>query len=114
MTTTTIIETMEITKSESRAKNVGGTWVEGTFQGYQFQALVFNGQPENPEYAIGDSRISKLWVRREADRFGPAKVVVDFDRGWNVVPKTIEAKEILCFLRDGLADYVCWANAQFN
>ena len=49
----------------------------GTIAGYRFNALVFPAHAECPEYELGDSRISKLWLERIADR----ATVLNFDRG---------------------------------
>ena len=54
---------LRITKTTRRASG-GGTWVCGTIAGHRFDALVFPEHAENPEWEIGDSRISKLWVQR--------------------------------------------------
>ena len=58
---------LRITKITRRASG-GGTWVCGTIAGHRFDALVFPEHAENPEWEIGDSRISKLWVQRLADQ----------------------------------------------
>ena len=50
---------LEITKTTRRASG-GGTWVCGTLSGHRFDALVFPEHADNPEWEIGDSRISKL------------------------------------------------------
>lgn len=70
-------DSLKITKTEGRQLNAGGTWVSGTIAGHTFQVLVFEDHAENEEYELGTSRISKLWLRRQADR----QVVVTFDRG---------------------------------
>jgi hypothetical protein len=58
---------LEITKVTRRA-SAGGTWVCGTLSGHRFDALVFPEHAGTPEWDIGDSRISKLWVQRLADK----------------------------------------------
>jgi len=50
---------LEITKATRRASGAG-TWVSGTLSGHHFEALVFPEYADNPEWEIGDSRISKL------------------------------------------------------
>ena len=71
---------LQITKTLRRA--AGGTWVCGTIHGHRFEALVFPEHAENPDYEIDDSRISKLWVQRRADR----RQVYNWDRGADVPP----------------------------
>jgi hypothetical protein len=54
-----------ITKTPRRASGAGA-WVCGRLNGHRFEALVFPEHAENPEWEIGDSRISKLWLQRLA------------------------------------------------
>jgi hypothetical protein len=91
---------LEITRAPRRP-SVGGEWLDGTLNGHRFQALVFPEHAENPEYEIGDSRISKLWVQRISDR----AVVFNWDRGADVTASTPEAKAIVEFLCEGLASF---------
>jgi hypothetical protein len=79
-----------------------GTWVIGTLNGHRFDALVFPAHAECPDYELGDSRISKLWLKCQADN----RVVVNFDRGWDIRPTTKIAAAIVDFLAAGLADCV--------
>ncbi|MGD0090897.1 MAG: hypothetical protein ABSE73_13350, partial [Planctomycetota bacterium] len=92
-------EDLDITKVERRT-SCGGAWVRGTIAGHRFEALVFPEHAENPEWEIGDSRISKLWVQCLADK----KVVFNWDRGADVpaADKTVQA--IVDFLCVGIAD----------
>ncbi len=92
---------LRITKTTRRAAG-GGTWVCGTIAGHRFDALVFPEHAECPEYELGDSRISKLWVQRMADK----TTVVNFDRGWDHLPANPTAAEIVDFLTAGLADLI--------
>ncbi|MEX1229484.1 MAG: hypothetical protein WEB58_04540, partial [Planctomycetaceae bacterium] len=55
------------------------------------------------ENELGDSRIGKLWLQRLSDRV----TVVNFDRGWDIMPQTDEAKGLVDFLYAGLADAAC-------
>ncbi len=91
-----------ITKPDS-SRQMGGTadWVHGSIAGHSFQVLVFEDHAECQEYELGTSRISKLWLRREADR----QVVANFDRGWDFEPITDEAREIVGFLAAGIAEH---------
>ena len=91
----------EITKTTRRAAGAG-TWVCGTLNGHRFDALVFPEHAENPEYEIDDSRISKLWVQRVADK----KTVFNWDRGMDIPAATDEAQAIVEFLGVGLADLI--------
>ena len=92
---------LRITKTTRRASG-GGTWVCGTIAGYRFDALVFPEHAECPDYELGDSRISKLWVQRIADK----TTVVNFDRGWDHRPATPTAAKVVDFLAAGLAALV--------
>ena len=85
----------------------GATWVRGSLNDHSFDALVFPKHAENPDFELGDSRISKLWVKRQADQ----QIVANFDRGWDVRPTTDEAAAIVDFLCAGLADEFYGPNA---
>ena len=90
-----------ITKTTRRASG-GGTWVIGTIAGYRFNALVFPEHAECPDYELGDSRISKIWLERIADR----ATVLNFDRGWDVRPTDATAIAVMDFLAAGLAEHI--------
>ncbi len=90
---------LRITKTSRRASGAG-TWVIGTVAGHRFDALVFPEHADCPEFELGTSRISKLWVKRLADE----KTVVNFDRGWDIRPVDATAAAIVDFLAAGLAD----------
>ena len=92
---------LTITKSTRRAADAG-TWVCGRLNGHRFDALVFPEQAETAEYELGDSRVSKLWVQRLADK----TQVANFDRGWDMRPTSEDARAIVDFLCAGLADHV--------
>ena len=91
----------KITKIERR-ESAPGTWVNGSLSGHTFCALVFPERATDPEWEIDDSKITKLWIRREADK----KVVFDWDRGPGVRAETEEAKAIVGFLCAGLSDHI--------
>ncbi len=78
-----------------------GTWVVGSLHGYKFNALVFPQHATIPDYEIGDSKVSKLWLQRMSDR----ETVFNWDRGADVpaTDKTVQA--IVEFLCAGLAEY---------
>ena len=100
-TTDDLADSLKITKTESRRLNAPGTWVNGSIAGHTFQVLVFEDHAETESYELGTSRISKLWLRRQADR----KVVANFDRGWDLQPTTAEARAIVDFLAAGIAEH---------
>jgi hypothetical protein len=91
---------LNITKT-TRRNSGGGTWVSGTLHGHRFDALVFPEHAEVAEYELGDSRISKLWVQRLADK----QTVFNWDRGLDVAATTDIAQAIVDFLAAGLADH---------
>ena len=92
---------LEITKTTRRAAGAG-TWVCGTLSGHRFEALVFPEHADNPEWEIGDSRISKLSIRRLADR----RIVFSWDRGADVPAADFVTECVVDFLAGGLADHI--------
>ena len=92
---------LEIVRVKPRP-SVGGAWVEGHLNGHDFRALIFPDHAAEAGYELGDSRISKLWVRRSVDR----AVVYEFDRGVLQPAAGEDAGRIVGFLEDGLAEYV--------
>lgn len=89
-----------ITKMTRRASG-RGTWVCGTLHGHRFDALAFPEHAEIPDYEIGDSRISKLWVQRLADK----QTVYNWDRGADVPAADATVQAIVDFLSAGLAEH---------
>ena len=92
---------LAITKQTRRAAGAG-TWMIGTVSGHRFDCLVFPEHAECPDYELGDSQISKLWLQRLVDK----KCVANFDRGWDIRPTTKIAAAIVDFLAAGLADCI--------
>jgi len=90
---------LEIRTTTHRAAGAG-TWVIGTVAGHRFEALVFPEHAECPDFELGHSRISKLWLQRIADK----TTVVNFDRGWDHHPANPTAAAIVDFLAAGLAE----------
>jgi hypothetical protein len=88
-----------ITRQSRRAAG-SGTWVCGRLNGHRFEALVFPEHADNPQWEIGTSRISKLWVQRLADRV----TVFHWDRGADVPAADPTAEAIVDFLAAGLAE----------
>jgi hypothetical protein len=91
---------LTITRLTRRPSPAGGTWLAGRVAGHRFDALVFAGHAENPDYELGRTRISKLWVQRLSDR----ATVFNFDRGLDVPAADPLAEAIVAFLSAGLAD----------
>jgi hypothetical protein len=89
-----------ITKTTRRASG-GGTWVCGTIHGHRFDALVFPEHADNADWEIDDSRISKLWLQRQADK----KTVYNWDRGLDLPAADATAQAIVDFLCVGLAEH---------
>ncbi len=89
-----------ITKTSRKAAGAG-TWVSGTInEGFRFDALVFPEHADEADYEIGQSKISKLWVRGikgNATLYG-------WDRGLDRPAATPEVQAMVDFLCDGLAD----------
>lgn len=92
---------LRITKTTRRASG-GGTWVSGTIAGYRFDALVFPKHAENPEWELGQSRISKLWLSRIANK----ETSFNWDRGLDIPAASKNAQAVVDFLAAGLADLV--------
>lgn len=92
---------LNITKT-TRRNSGGGTWVSGTLHGHRFDALVFPEHAEVADYELGDSRISKLWVQRIADK----KTTFNWDRGMDQPAADQITQAIVDFLAAGLADHV--------
>ena len=72
----------------------GTNWCNGTCGNYWFEAKLFD---TGSMFGINDGRVSKLHIRD-----GNGKDVVNYDRGWDIRPKTGDIKEaynaILAFL----------------
>jgi hypothetical protein len=98
--TSELLDTLRITKIKPR--QFGGSWVIGTISDHRFEALVFPEHADSEAFELGESRISKLWIRRNADNV----TVVNFDRGWDILPATPRAKTIVDLLAAGLAETV--------
>ena len=92
---------LRITKTSRRASG-GGTWVCGTIVGYCFSALVFPEHAENPEWELGQSRISKLWLSRIACQ----ETFFNWDRGLDVPAASQKAQAVVDFLAAGLAEHI--------
>jgi hypothetical protein len=87
------LDDLTITKVTRRAAG-SGTWICGRLHGHRFDALVFPEHATDPEYELGKSRISKLWVQRLADR----RTVFNFDRGMDMSAADDVAAQIVDFV----------------
>ena len=96
-----LADDLNITNISRRASGAG-TWACGTIAGHRFDAPVFPEHADNPEWEIGDSHISKLWVQRLADR----RQVFNWDRGADVPAADAKVAAVVDFLCAGLADHV--------
>lgn len=96
-----LLATLRITGNKGR-QSAGGRWVSGGIAGHTFEALVFPEHAECASYELGESRISKLWVREQATK----RTVANFERGWDIEPTTETAKRIVDLLAAGLAETV--------
>ncbi len=68
-------------------RNVGGRWVKGFMEGYDYEVLVF---PKGSQYGINKGRISKLYIRNK-----DKKTVAEYERGWTFKPNDAEGQRIL-------------------
>jgi hypothetical protein len=80
----------------------GGTWVRGEVGAYRFDALVFPDHADCPEWELGRSRISKLWVQRRADQ----RAVFHWDRGLDTPAADAAVQAVVDGLAAALADQV--------
>jgi len=94
---------LKFTRIKNRASWGGGTWVSGTIDDeYRFDALVFAEHAENPEWELGDSRISKLWI----SRFSNKETSFNWDRGLDIPAPNKKVQAVVDFLCAGLADAI--------
>ena len=92
---------LAITKTTRRVSG-GGTWVCGVIAGHRFDALVFPEHAENPDWELGNSRISKLWIARLKNK----ETVFHCDRGLDIPAASHKTQVVVDFLCAGLADLV--------
>lgn len=91
---------LTIAKTTRRAASAG-TWVSGTIAGYRFEALVFPEHADNPEWELGTSRISKLWLSRIANK----ETSFNWDRGLDIPAASKKAQAVVDFLAAILAEH---------
>jgi hypothetical protein len=89
---------LRITKTTRRASG-GGTWVCGTIAGYRFDALVFPDHAECPDWELGESRISKLWIAKLSNK----ETAFNWDRGMDIPAASAKTQAVVDFLAAGLA-----------
>jgi hypothetical protein len=86
---------MKTTNYEIKARQTKAGWIEGTINGLKFNAKVFD---EGSEFGINEGRVSKLYILDEAQR----KIVLNYERGWDVRPKTAADRRTLAALLEYL------------
>jgi len=80
----------------------GCCWALGVVKEYRFAARLCRHHSLIPWRELGHSRISKLKVQQLDDE----KVVANFDQGWETVPKTKTACDVVELLVTSLADRI--------
>jgi len=79
---------MKTKNHEIKARQTRQGWIDGTAGGYRFQAKIYD---EGSEFGINESRVSKLWVKDEAQH----QAIMNYERGWDVRPKTAAHRHLL-------------------
>jgi hypothetical protein len=78
------------------SKYTSNGWVEGTVDGFRFQAKVFD---EGSQFGINEGRVSKLNIWDESKRLACGNIftasIVNYDRGWDIKPKKKTERDIL-------------------
>ncbi len=92
---------LRFTRKGKQPLGGGGTYIGGSLNGHRFEALVFPEHADNPEWELGDSKISKLWIKRLED----GKTVFNWDRGADVPAENKTVQQIVDFLCAGLAEH---------
>ena len=78
------------------------SFVIGRLNDHHFDAIVFAEHPKYPDFELGDSRITKLWLQRIADK----TTVASFNRAWEMRPVNEIAQAIVEFLAANLAERI--------
>ena len=73
----------------------------GTIAGYRFDALVFPEHAECPDWELGQSRISKLWIAKTSNK----ETVFNWDRGMDQPAASVKTQAVVDFLAAGLAEH---------
>lgn len=78
-------------------------WVDGTIDGFRFQAKIFD---EGSRFGINEGRVSKLSIWDESKRQACRNIftasIVNYDRGWDIKPKKKADLDIL----DAVIEYL--------
>ena len=84
----------------SKAKESG--WIDGKIDEFRFQAKVYD---IGSKFGINSGRVSKLaiWDQQRHS-------VINYDRGWDVKPDSVEQKDILRALLKYLEALPIWEN----
>lgn len=83
-------------------KAFNSTWIIGTVHGHRFAAKIYPLHALDPKWELGESRISKLFVRRQED----CHIAFAWDRGLidvgkDPIGKEQETKALVAFLTSG-------------
>jgi hypothetical protein len=78
-----------------KAKQNREGWVEGTINGYRFHAKAYD---EGSEFGLNQGRVSKLWIRDDAQ----AQTIANYERGWDVRPRKATDRRVL----EALVEYL--------
>lgn len=97
---TEIVADLQLTDICRRAAS--GVWVRSRLSGHRFEALVFPHHATEASWELGDSRLAKLWLGREADR----EVVYHWDRGEDMPAADQTALAIVKFRAAGIAEHI--------
>jgi len=89
---------LRITKLERRTTS-GGAGGGGTIGEYFFDALVFAEHADCPDWELGQSRISKLWIARLKNK----ETIFHWDRGLDTPATSAKTQAIVDFLAADLA-----------
>lgn len=83
-------------KHTIHAEDTRNGWIDGTVDGFRFQAKVFG---EGSRFGINEGRVSKLCIwddqKRQAGQNIFAASIVNYDRGWDIKPNKKADRDIL-------------------
>lgn len=81
-----------ITDGGLEYKVIDASWVEGSFDGYWWQAKL--SSQEEAEQAIEGRRVLKLALTDDPENWNPAVLLANYEMGWDVEPDDDIAEEI--------------------
>jgi len=90
------IDGLKVRRNEKKSKKY--SWVEGIFDGFRFQAKVYD---ESSKFGIDNGRVCKLSVSSKIGS-GLAMLIINFDKAWEIEPATFEHKALLQRILDCL------------